>query len=139
MIECATLSGLACVAGVQRGGRGEVESEREARSLGAQRSRFALALNFPLPPLCTPTTQAISGHTYVKLFTEGVRGTVPVTRTNFLKAVLAIDVRCCQELTGCGTVYLSTCGKHKLSLALNPAAAVSFLARINVNINNTRH
>ena len=37
-------------------------------------------------------------------------------------------VRCC------GTVYQSTCGKHKLSLALNPAAAVSFLARINVNI-----
>ena len=27
---------IACVAGVQRGGRGEVECEREARSLGAQ-------------------------------------------------------------------------------------------------------
>ena len=27
---------LACVAGVQRGGRGEVECEREARSLGAR-------------------------------------------------------------------------------------------------------
>ena len=65
---------LACVAGVQRGGRGEVECEREARSLdarldawfptSAQRSRFALssrfalAFNFPLPPLCTPATQA---------------------------------------------------------------------------------
>ena len=43
------------------------------------------------------------------------------------------------EVRWCGTVYLSTCGKHKLSLALNPAAAVSSLARINVNINNTRH
>ena len=51
---------LACVAGVQRGGRGEVECEREARSLGArrapneratsaQRSRFTLAFNFPPP------------------------------------------------------------------------------------------
>ena len=56
---------LACVAGVQRGGRGEVECEREARSLGTrgQRSRFvllsrfALAFNFPLPPLCTPATK----------------------------------------------------------------------------------
>ena len=28
---------LACVAGVQRGGRGEVECEREARSLGSRR------------------------------------------------------------------------------------------------------
>ena len=43
------------MAGVQRGGRGEVECEREARSLGArslpsaQRSRFALAFNFPPP------------------------------------------------------------------------------------------
>ena len=27
---------LACVAGIQRGGRGEVECEREARSLGSQ-------------------------------------------------------------------------------------------------------
>ena len=63
---------LACVAGVQRGGKGEVECEREARSLGArtsaQRSRFALAFNSrrasrshstsPLTPICTPATQA---------------------------------------------------------------------------------
>ena len=53
-------------------------------------------------------------------------------RINFLKTALAIDARCC------GTVYLSKCGKRKLSLALSPAAAVSFLTRINVNI-NTRH
>ena len=60
--------------------------------------------------------------------------TIPLPRTNFLKnSFIAIEVRCC------GTVYLSTCGKHKRSLALNPTAAVSFLARINVNINNTRH
>ena len=31
---------LACVAGVQKGGRGEVECEREARSLGARRERL---------------------------------------------------------------------------------------------------
>ena len=31
---------LACVAGVQRGGRGVVECEREARSLGARRERL---------------------------------------------------------------------------------------------------
>ena len=31
---------LACVAGVQRGGRGEVECEREARSLSARRERL---------------------------------------------------------------------------------------------------
>ena len=31
---------IACVAGVQRGGRGEVECEREARSLGARRERL---------------------------------------------------------------------------------------------------
>ena len=31
---------LACVAGVQRGGRGEVECGREARSLGARRERL---------------------------------------------------------------------------------------------------
>ena len=30
---------VACVAGVQRGGRGEVECEREARSLGARREQ----------------------------------------------------------------------------------------------------
>ena len=62
---------LACVTGVQRGGRGEVAFEREARSLGSRREstdeiptialRAPVALlefNFPLPPLCTPTTQA---------------------------------------------------------------------------------
>ena len=31
---------VACVAGVQRGERGEVECEREARSLGARRERL---------------------------------------------------------------------------------------------------
>ena len=70
-------------------------------------------------------------------YTYSLRGsvgklTVPLPRTNFL-TVLAIEVRCC------GTVYLSTCGKHKLLLVLNPAAVGSFLARINVNTNNTRH
>ena len=43
---------VACVAGVQREGRGEVECEREARSLGAYFAlslRFALAFNFPPP------------------------------------------------------------------------------------------
>ena len=29
--ECLVILGLACVAGLQRGGRGEVECEREAR------------------------------------------------------------------------------------------------------------
>ena len=58
--------GIACVAGVQRGGRGEVECEREARSLGARmerptsaqrvpndrasRSRRASSLAFNFPP-----------------------------------------------------------------------------------------
>ena len=47
VLSSRTLSELACVAGVQRGGRGGVECEREARS--SQRSRFALAFNFPPP------------------------------------------------------------------------------------------
>ena len=81
---------IACVAGVQRGGWGEVECEREARSLGARvhlvdvkneennsvmagvpyrapndrasRSRRASRSHStsPLPPLCTPATQAKS-------------------------------------------------------------------------------
>ena len=46
------------MAGVQRGGRGEVECEREARSLGA-RSRFALAFNFPPP---SPPSPLYAGH-----------------------------------------------------------------------------
>ena len=55
---------LACVAGVQRGGRGEVECEREARSLGARREQAPndrasrSHSTSPLPPLCTPATQA---------------------------------------------------------------------------------
>ena len=63
---------LACVAGVQRGGRGEVKFEREVRSLGSGRDSSqiptialpallalpALEFNFPLSPLCTPATQA---------------------------------------------------------------------------------
>ena len=55
---------LACVADVQRGGRGEVECEREARSLGAGRERAPndrasrSHSTSPLPPLCTPATQA---------------------------------------------------------------------------------
>ena len=60
---------IACVAGVQRGGRRKVECEREARSLGARRERPTIPLRariqlsrshstFPLPPLCTPATQA---------------------------------------------------------------------------------
>ena len=36
---------LACVAGVQRGGRGEVEFEREARSLRAPNDRAFVALS----------------------------------------------------------------------------------------------
>ena len=35
---------IACVAGVQRGGRGEVECEREARSLGARQGTPAMTL-----------------------------------------------------------------------------------------------
>ena len=31
---------------------------RSATRARTQRSRFALAFNFPLPPLCTPATQA---------------------------------------------------------------------------------
>ena len=72
---------VACVAGVQRGGRGEVECEREARPdpTIALRARIQLPpyLPFvgrprapsyrasrshsisPLPPLCKPATQAI--------------------------------------------------------------------------------
>ena len=50
---------IACVAGVQRGGRGEVECEREARSLGARNDRASRSHSTsPLPPLCTPATQA---------------------------------------------------------------------------------
>ena len=49
---------VACVAGVQRGGRGKVECEREARSLGDRASRSHSTS--PLPPLCTPATQAIA-------------------------------------------------------------------------------
>ena len=61
MVACVT---VACVAGVQRGGRGEVECEREARSLGARRERAPndrasrSHSTSPLPPLCTPATQA---------------------------------------------------------------------------------
>ena len=45
---------VACVAGVQRGGKGELECERFNNSLPfvrrpRQRSRFALAFNFPPP------------------------------------------------------------------------------------------
>ena len=43
---CVSAS-LACVAGVQRGGRGEVECEREARSLGPT---IALRARIQLPP-----------------------------------------------------------------------------------------
>ena len=51
------------MAGVQRGGRGEVKFEREARSDPndrASRSPRTLHSNLtsPLPPLCTPATQA---------------------------------------------------------------------------------
>ena len=59
---------LACVAGEQRGGRGEVECEREARSLGARRERAPndrasrSHSTFPLSPLCTPATQANGSH-----------------------------------------------------------------------------
>ena len=69
---------IACVAGVQRGGRGKAKCEESAKRdrwdprsqrsrftlsshLRSQRSRFALEFNFPLPPLfliCTPATQA---------------------------------------------------------------------------------
>ena len=47
---------LACVAGVQRGGRGKVECECEARSHST----------FHLPPLCTPATQASIVHVNVQ-------------------------------------------------------------------------
>ena len=40
--SCFAILLLACVAGVQMGWRGEVEFEREARSLGSQRSRVSL-------------------------------------------------------------------------------------------------
>ena len=43
LVSPAALS-LACVAGVQRGGRGKVECEREARPLGSRRPR---RLHFP--------------------------------------------------------------------------------------------
>ena len=54
---------VACVAGVQRGGRGngEVECERVARSLGAWAPNDRASRSHstsPLPPLCTPATQA---------------------------------------------------------------------------------
>ena len=64
------------MAGVQRGGRGEVECEREARrerearSLGARRERAPIDRasrshsTSPLPPLCTPATQATSSYAY---------------------------------------------------------------------------
>ena len=43
---------VACVASVQRGGWGEIECEREARSLGAPRERPTIALRarIQLPP-----------------------------------------------------------------------------------------
>ena len=53
-----------CVAGVQRGGRREVECERKARRLGSRRERdpndqaSRSHSTSPLPPLCTPVTQA---------------------------------------------------------------------------------
>ena len=46
-------SKLACVAGVQRGGRGEVECEREARrelNASAKRALVALRARIQLPP-----------------------------------------------------------------------------------------
>ena len=49
---------IACVAGVQRGGRGEVECEREARSLGARSGTPALTLLFsPFRPLISMQNQ----------------------------------------------------------------------------------
>ena len=54
---------VACVAGVERGERGEVECEREARSLSApyrapnDRASHSHSTS-PLPPLSTPATQA---------------------------------------------------------------------------------
>ena len=50
--------------GVQRGGRGKVKFEREARSLGSGREQIptiALEFYFPLPPLCTSATQGNNG------------------------------------------------------------------------------
>ena len=38
---------LACVAAVQRGGKGEVEFEREARSLGSRRERDPYQIPVP--------------------------------------------------------------------------------------------
>ena len=52
------------MAGVQRGGRGKVKFEREARSLGSGREQIptiALEFYFPFPPLCTSATQGNNG------------------------------------------------------------------------------
>ena len=54
----SALPSLACVAGVQRGGRGEVECERKARRAPNDRASRSHSTT-PLPPLCTPATQAM--------------------------------------------------------------------------------
>ena len=67
--SCNFLFIISLVASVQRGGRGKLNAsakrDKSAKHdrLELVRSRFALAFNFPLPPLCTPATQAIISST----------------------------------------------------------------------------
>ena len=63
-------SRVACVAGVQRGGRGKVECEREARSLGAtiaRRALVALRARIQLPP-SLPFVRRPRGYSPVVVF-----------------------------------------------------------------------
>ena len=62
-VEAVVIDLLACVAGVERGGRGELVCEHEARGESAKECEARSAgrsSNSPPPSLSTPSTQAIN-------------------------------------------------------------------------------
>ena len=73
IFTCTAYSVLACVAGIQRGGRGEVESDR-ARStivwdlVGPNDRASCSHSTSPSLPHCTPAMQANSVHLYMHVY-----------------------------------------------------------------------
>ena len=75
---------LACVAGVQRGGREKLNSDPNNGAFCSPRTSRSHSTS-PLPPLCTPTTQATSYCDEGAIVSKGARASDEVARSFPLK------------------------------------------------------